>query len=187
MYTSNLLTSAALATAVSAVTQFTTTATVPGLTLTLPVGVGTSTTSTIKPHTVTGTGAVISGVTVIVDSSSVYFIDGNNFEYGAASGTNDFNGITVINGMIPGATATGTASSPSGSGSMSMTSSGTSAVVITTGSTTVTTTNSMGSTVTSTGAVTSTSRPNAGERAFGSAQMFGWAGVAVGAAAVANC
>jgi len=179
MHSSTLLTTAALVAAAAAVTEVSTTATVPGLTLTLPVGISTSTTKTISPHTVTGKAAVISGVTVIVDSSSVYFLDGNNFADNAISGTNEYNGITVVNGNIPGATA---ASTTGGSTTASA------STTTMTGSTTITTTNAMGSTMTTTSAVTSTTttKPNAGERAFGAAQMFGWAGVAVGAAAAAN-
>ncbi|KXJ87392.1 hypothetical protein Micbo1qcDRAFT_179248 [Microdochium bolleyi] len=147
MHTTTILTGAAFAAAVSVASQYATTATMPGLTLTLPAGLSTSTTKTVSPKTVTGKAAVVSGVTAIVDSSPVYFLDGSKFALSTPAST----------------------------------------TIVTTGSTTVTTTNSMGSTIVSTNAVTttSTSRPNAGERAYRSVPML-WAGAAVGAAAVAN-
>jgi len=183
--TALLATASITASAVLAQGLYSTTATMPGMVMTLPVGIDESTTRTILAETVTGEAAIISGVTVIVNSVSVYFVDEFNTVTVGVSGTNAYNGITVINGNIQGLGGVVTASTtaPSGSGSTSKSYSDDEGVCTQKPTTTSTAAAATGTTMVS----SPTTQPsNAGVRAFGSVQMLGCAGAAIGAIALAN-
>ncbi|KAH7024540.1 uncharacterized protein B0I36DRAFT_331601 [Microdochium trichocladiopsis] len=142
-------------------------ATITGPPASLTVGASIPTfTYTLFGSTITGSATVIPCATVIINAVSIYILEDNSDFVGDADLDFTFNGITVNHGTPTPPAACWTPPS------------------ITSTSSSTTTASSGSSTRSS---ATTTATPNAARPAqMDSAQLFSWAGVALGAVAMAN-